>query len=156
MFSGCPTVHRPGDEVYIVDANADPHHIRAHGHQCEPRQQSHRSASHRDGPARSGCSDISTSAALLPDGVLTIDARGAIQSINPTVETLFARPSHRLIGHDLSDLIESAPDLLSRLKLAIHSPASQALCWELDARRADGTTFPIELSANRFGHSCRR
>jgi len=92
----------------------------------------------------------------VPDGVLTIDARAAIQSINPAVETLFARPSHGLIGHDLSDLIESAPDLLSRLKLAIHSPASQALCWELDARRADGTTFPIELSANRFGHSCRR
>jgi PAS domain S-box-containing protein len=86
----------------------------------------------------------------VPDGVLTIDARGAIQSINPAVETLFARPSHGLIGHDLSDLIESAPDLLSRLKLAIHSPASQARCWELDARRADGTTFPIELSAGRF------
>ena len=86
----------------------------------------------------------------VPDSVLTIDARGAIQSINPAVETLFARPSHRLIGHDLSELIEDAPDLLSRLKLAIHSPAFQALCWEHDARRADGTTFPIELSAGRF------
>src|SRR6516165_6134709 len=27
----------------------------------------------------------------VPDGVLTIDARGAIQSINPAVETLFSR-----------------------------------------------------------------
>jgi PAS domain S-box-containing protein len=86
----------------------------------------------------------------VPDGVLTIDARGAIQSINPAVETLFSRPSHRLIGHDLSELIENTPDLLSRLKLDIHSPASQARCWELDARRANGTTFPIELSAGRF------
>ena len=71
----------------------------------------------------------------VPDGVLTIDARGVIQSINPAVETLFSRPSHRLIGQDLSKLIEDAPDLLPRLKLAIHPPASQARCWELDARR---------------------
>jgi len=86
----------------------------------------------------------------VPDGVLTIDARGVIQSINPAVETLFSRPSHRLIGQPLSKLIEDAPDLLPRLKLAIHPPASQARCWELDARRADGTTFPIEFSAGRF------
>jgi PAS domain S-box-containing protein len=86
----------------------------------------------------------------VPDGVLTTDARGEIQSINPTVETMFSRPSHRLIGHNLSDLIEDAPDLLSRLRLAVHSPAAKAHCWELDARRADGTTFPIELSAGSF------
>jgi two-component system sensor kinase FixL len=85
----------------------------------------------------------------VPDGVLTIDARGEIHSINPAVETLFSRPSQRLIGHDVAELIGDAPDLLSRLKLAVHSP-TKALCWELDARRADGTTFPIELSAGRF------
>jgi two-component system sensor kinase FixL len=85
----------------------------------------------------------------VPDGVLTVDERGEIHSINPAVETLFSRPSHRLIGHDVAELIEDAPDLLSRLKLAVHSP-TEARCWELDARRADGTTFPIELSAGRF------
>ena len=84
------------------------------------------------------------------DGVLTIDARGGIQSINPAVERLFLRPSHRLIGHDVSELVEDVPDLVSRLKLAAHSPASEAGCWELDARRADGSTFPIEFSAGRF------
>jgi two-component system sensor kinase FixL len=85
----------------------------------------------------------------VPDGVLTIDARGEIHSINPAVETLFSRASHRLIGHDVAELIGDAPDLMSRLKLAVHFP-TKALCWELDARRADGTTFPIELSAGRF------
>src|SRR5215469_18444424 len=85
----------------------------------------------------------------VPDGVLTIGARGEIHSINPAVETLFSRPSHRLIGHDVAELIGDAPDLLSRLKLAVHSP-TKALCWELDARRSDGNTFPIELSAGRF------
>jgi PAS domain S-box-containing protein len=84
------------------------------------------------------------------DGVLTIDARGNIQSVNPAVEQLFLRPSHRLTGHDLSELVEGAPDLLYRLKLAAHSPAAEAGYWELDARRADGSTFPIEFSAGRF------
>jgi len=85
-----------------------------------------------------------------PDGVLTIDARGNIQSVNPAVERLFSRPSRRLIGHDLSELVEGVPNLLYRLRLAAHSSASEAACWELDARRVDGSTFPVELSAGRF------
>jgi two-component system, LuxR family, sensor kinase FixL len=84
------------------------------------------------------------------DGILTIDARGSIQSINPAVERLFSRPSHLLIGLDVSELIQNVPDLLHRLKLSAHSPPSEARCWELNARRADGSTFPIELSAGRF------
>jgi len=84
------------------------------------------------------------------DGVLTIDARGLIQSINPAVERLFSRPSHCLIGYQLSELVEGATDLIQRLKLAAHSPASEPGCWELDALRADGSTFPIEFSAGRF------
>jgi two-component system sensor kinase FixL len=84
------------------------------------------------------------------DGVLTIDACGRIQSINPAIERLFSRPSQRLIGNDVCELVEGVPDLLHRLKLAARSSASEARCWELDARRADGTTFPIEFSAGRF------
>jgi two-component system sensor kinase FixL len=84
------------------------------------------------------------------DGVLTIDAHGSIQSINPAVERLFLRPSHQLIGRGVSELVEDVPDLVPRLKLAAHSPASETSCRELDARRADGTTFPIEFSAGRF------
>jgi two-component system sensor kinase FixL len=85
----------------------------------------------------------------VPDGIVTVDERGEIHSTNPAVETLFSRPSHRLIGHDIAELVGDAPDLLSRLKLANHTP-TKTRCWELDARRADGTTFPIELSAGRF------
>jgi PAS domain S-box-containing protein len=84
------------------------------------------------------------------DAVLMIDARGNIQSINPAVQRLFWRPSDRLIGCDVCELVEEMPDLLDRLKLAAHSPASEARCWELDARRADRSTFPIELSVGRF------
>jgi two-component system sensor kinase FixL len=84
------------------------------------------------------------------DGVLTIDAHGRIQSINPAVERLFSRPSHLLIGHDVRELVEVAPDLLYRLRRITCSGAAETSCWELDARRADGGIFPIELSIGRF------
>ena len=78
------------------------------------------------------------------DGVLTIDARGRIQSINPAVERLFSRQSELLVGHDLSELVEDAPDLLDRLKRAARAPASEASSWEVEARPAGGRAFPIE------------
>src|SRR5262249_34674255 len=84
------------------------------------------------------------------DGVLTIDARGRIQSINPAVERLFARARELLVGHHLSELVEHAPDLLDRLKLTARAPASEAGSFELEARRADGRAFPIEISAGGF------
>jgi two-component system sensor kinase FixL len=89
----------------------------------------------------------------VPDGIFTIDARGRIQSVNPAVERVFSRPSHQLIGQDVSELIEDEHDLLRRLKLAGHSPVFRPGPWELNARRADGTPVPIELSAGRFDRS---
>jgi two-component system sensor kinase FixL len=78
------------------------------------------------------------------DGVVTIDADGRIQSINPAVERLFSRPSKQLVGTDVSELV------LHRLQLAARVPASEGGSWELDARSADGRVFPIEFSAGRF------
>jgi PAS domain S-box-containing protein len=84
------------------------------------------------------------------DGVLTIDARGRIESMNPAVERLFSHLSHRLIGHDVSELLPDVPDLIHRVKLTAGSPDSEACYSELDVRRADGRALPIELSAGRF------
>jgi two-component system, LuxR family, sensor kinase FixL len=83
------------------------------------------------------------------DGVLTIDARGKIQSINSAVEKLFEREGDFLIGHDIHEFVDAPPDLLARLRQITHSPA-EAVCWELNARREGGEVFPIELSVGRF------
>jgi two-component system sensor kinase FixL len=83
------------------------------------------------------------------DGVLTIDARGQIKSINTAVERLFERPGDFLIGHDIHEFVDAPPDLLARLSRITCSPA-EAVCWELNARREDGEVFPIELSVGRF------
>jgi two-component system sensor kinase FixL len=84
------------------------------------------------------------------DGVLTIDAQGRIQSINPAVERLFGHPGRLLVGRDVREFVDTLPDLLSRLRHITSSSGVDATCWELDARRSDGSVFPIELSVGRF------
>jgi two-component system, LuxR family, sensor kinase FixL len=109
--------------------------------------------SERQGLSRALGESESRRAAILNtarDGVLTIDAYGRIQSINPAVERLFGSPANLLIGHGVDEFLEAPPDLLARLKRLTGAPEAEALCWELDARRADGEGFPIELSVGRF------
>ena len=109
--------------------------------------------SERQGLARALAESESRRAAILNtarDGVLTIDAYGRIQSVNPAVERLFGLPAHQLIEHGVDEFLESPPDLLVRLKRLTGAPEAEAVCWELDARRDDGEGFPIELSVGRF------
>ena len=86
----------------------------------------------------------------VPDGVLTIDEGGWIQSINPAVERLFVRPSHQLIGHHLSELIDGTSPVFDRLMPDARPATLYEHSWDLNARRSDGSTFPIEFSAGRF------
>jgi PAS domain S-box-containing protein len=86
----------------------------------------------------------------VPDGVLTIDEGGWIQSINPAVERLFAQPSHQLIGHHLSELIDGMSPVFDRLMPDARPATLYEHSWDLAARRSDGSTFPIEFSAGRF------
>ena len=84
------------------------------------------------------------------DGVLTIDAHGQIRSINPAVERLFGCPDNLLIGHDVREFVDGAPDLMTWLRRINCSPAAEPTCLELHAHRADGGLFPIELSVGRL------
>jgi len=83
------------------------------------------------------------------DGVLTIDAEGQIRSTNPAVEQLFAQPGHRLMGLDIGELVVSAPNQLPLMSRILTAQSAEGSAWELDARRADGQVFPIELSVGR-------
>ena len=83
------------------------------------------------------------------DGVLTVDTYGQIQSTNPAVERLFARSGDRLIGLDISEFVDGAPNELPLMNRIVSSQGVDGATWELSARRADGQMFPIELSAGR-------
>jgi two-component system sensor kinase FixL len=80
------------------------------------------------------------------DGVLTITARGVIESANPAVEELFGCPTRLLLGTDVRNLVASG-DLLD--VLAATQP--QPLRLEIEGRREDGSIFPIEVTGGRFG-----
>jgi PAS domain S-box-containing protein len=85
------------------------------------------------------------------DAILTIDAYGQILSANPAVERIFERPGCLLIGLDIHELIESAPNEPPLINRIVSSRSAGVATWELDARRADGQVFPIELSVGRSG-----
>ena len=74
---------------------------------------------------------------------------GKSRSINPAVERLFAEPGHRLIGLDIDELVDGAPNQLPLMSRIVSSQSDEGSVWELDARRADGHVFPIELSVGR-------
>jgi PAS domain S-box-containing protein len=83
------------------------------------------------------------------DGIVSIDAYGQILSTNPAVERIFQRPGHLLIGIDVHELIDSAPNEPPLINRIVSSRSAGVTTWELDARRADGEVFPIELSVGR-------
>jgi PAS domain S-box-containing protein len=83
------------------------------------------------------------------DGIASIDAYGQILSTNPAVERIFERPGHLLIGLDIQELIDSAPNEPPLINRIVSSRSAGVTTWELDARRADGEVFPIELSVGR-------
>jgi len=83
------------------------------------------------------------------DGILTIDDHGQIQSTNPAVERLFAQPGDRLIGLDIDELIDGAPNQLPLMSRIVSSQSADGSAWEVNARRANGQVFPIALSVGR-------
>ena len=56
-----------------------------------------------------------------------------------------------MIGLDIDELIVDAPNRLALMRRIVSSRSADGTTWELDARRADGHVFPIELSVGRSG-----
>jgi two-component system sensor kinase FixL len=83
------------------------------------------------------------------DAVLTVDHRGRIESVNAAAERQFAQSAHALIGCEVRDLLAS-PDALDQFARIADAPSGEAATWELAARRADGSMFPIELTVGRY------
>jgi two-component system sensor kinase FixL len=84
------------------------------------------------------------------DGVLTVDETGHIESVNPAVEQLFARPARQLVGCNVGELITGA-GLVQSLASTARLPPGEPTYRELAAHRANGELFPIELTVGRFG-----
>src|SRR5262249_32649116 len=86
------------------------------------------------------------------DGIITIDQRGIIDSINPPGAQLFAYAPHELIGRNVSMLMpepySAEHDAYMERYLRTGEARIIGLGRELIARRRDGTLFPIRLAVS--------
>ena len=84
------------------------------------------------------------------DGVMIIDANGTVQEYNPACEKLFGYRSDEVIGQNVKMLMpppyrEEHDEYLHRYR-ATGNKRIIGIGREVEGRRKDGTTFPMELS----------
>ena len=86
------------------------------------------------------------------DGIITIDARGIIESVNPAVEVIFGYSNFELIGKSIGTLMPEPYRSEHGNYLAKYRQTNKASVIgqsrEFEGKRKDGTVFPLELSVS--------
>ena len=84
-----------------------------------------------------------------PDAILTLDAEGVIQLVNPAAAREFGYASEELIGQSMAFLLEDA-DEWNRAFKAMLDGVNLSRPIELTARRKNGRPSYLEASASRW------
>ena len=88
--------------------------------------------------------------AHLPDGILMLNVHGAIVAANPAAERIFGASGAMLAGRALGDLLDE--DLVARRRAGL---LLEGCPYETEARRLDGSRFPVEFSYCRMAWAAR-
>ncbi|WP_445150926.1 PAS domain S-box protein [Baekduia sp. Peel2402] len=89
------------------------------------------------------------------DCVVTMDAQGKVVEFNAAAERTFGYNSTQAVGHDMADLIVP-PELREPHRRGLHryletdTPHLLDRRIEIEAQRADGERFPVELTITRI------
>jgi two-component system CheB/CheR fusion protein len=90
------------------------------------------------------------------DAIITIDPTGIIQSVNPATERMFGYAAGEMIGQNVKLLMpspycEQHDSFLARY-LQTGEKHIIGIGREVEARRKDGTVFPVDLSVSEVDH----
>ncbi|GEM_PF-1603887 len=90
------------------------------------------------------------------DGIITINDKGLIQSMNTSAETIFGYTRENTIGQNVSLLMPepygSEHDSYINSYLITRKPKIIGIGREVTGRRKDGSVFPLELSVSEVNH----
>ncbi len=105
----------------------------------------------RDGEARLAA--ILNTAA---DAIITIDVHGAIQSVNAAAERMFGYAAAEMIGQNVKMLMPAPYREEHDRYLARYLQTGEkhviGIGREVEGRRKDGSTFPVDLAVSEVGH----
>ena len=95
------------------------------------------------------------------DGIVTIDERGVIQSINPAAHKIFGYEAGELIGQNVSRLVpephgSNHDDYLRNYLRTGEAKIIGVTGREEQGMRKDGSLFPVELAVTELRHGTER
>ncbi|MDD1784102.1 PAS domain S-box protein [Enterovibrio sp. ZSDZ35] len=109
---------------------------------------------------RSGQSKLVAIVDTVVDGIVTITEQGNIVTFNPAAETLFGYKEHEVIGKNVKILMTSKDSHAHDTYLTNYLNGKPAqiigIGREVVAQRADGSTFPADLSISEMHVSGER
>ncbi len=96
----------------------------------------------------------------LPDGIITSDEKGIIQSFNPTAERIFGYTANELIGQSFEALLPTSNKTLEGDSFHLQMHTDQAkianIRNEISGQRKDKTIFPMDLAVSEMHVGRRR
>ena len=90
------------------------------------------------------------------DGIVLIDTAGLIQSVNPSIEKMFGYAAEELLGQNVKVLMpppwrEEHDGYIARY-LATGEARIIGIGRQVEGRRRDGSTFPLDLAVSKVRH----
>ena len=86
------------------------------------------------------------------DGIITFDENGTIESFNPAAEHMFGYAQSEIVGDCVARLVENDDTATSSEERLVGGTCRR----EVAGRRADGTTFPMELAVSEVRVGAQR